>query len=79
MCLIIQYLKDGILPQAEKEAKELVLNKGQYVLVDNVLYHVAMDGTLRIVSPSEEGKTHLGSPWGKVSWSLKGCKDLWTT
>ena len=36
---IIWYLKDGILPQAEKEAKELILNKGQYVLVDEILYH----------------------------------------
>ena len=29
--------------------KELVINKVKYVLVDNVLYHVAMDDTLRIV------------------------------
>ena len=35
---IIRYLKDGILSQSEKKAKELVLNKGQYVLIDNVLY-----------------------------------------
>ena len=49
--VIIQYLKDGTLPQPEKEAKELVLNKGQYVLIDDVLYHIAVDGTLRIVPP----------------------------
>ena len=51
---IIQYLKDGILPQSEKETKALVLNKGQYVLIDNVLHHTAMDGTLRIVPPGED-------------------------
>ena len=29
----------------------MVLNKGQYVLIDDVLYHIAVDGTLRIVPP----------------------------
>ena len=53
---IVQYLRDGILPLLEKEAKELVLNNDQYVLVDNVVYHIAMDGTLRIVPPVKDRK-----------------------
>ena len=51
---IVQYLRDGTLPKSEKAAKELVLNGGQYVLIDDVLYHIAMDGTLRIVFPGED-------------------------
>lgn len=71
---IVQYLRDGILPKSEKEAKELVLNRGQYVLIDNVLYHIAMDGTLRIVPPCEDREgliqeahkvmQHLVAVWG---------------
>ena len=60
LCSIIQYLKDGILPQAEKD----LLNKGQYVLVDNVLYHVAIDGTLRIVPPSKDRERLLQEAHG---------------
>ena len=53
---IVQYLKDGILPPLEKEAKELALNKDRYVLVDNVVHHIAIDGTLRIVPPIKHRK-----------------------
>ena len=35
---IVQYLKDGILPPLEKEAKELALIKDWYMLVDNISY-----------------------------------------
>ena len=53
---IVQYLRDGILPPLEKEAKELVLNNDWYVLVDNIVYHIAMDGTLCIVPPVKDRK-----------------------
>ena len=33
---IISYLKEGTLPDDEKSARELTLNKKQYVLMDNI-------------------------------------------
>ena len=39
---IIQYLKDGILPPLEKEAKELALIKDWYMLVDNIIILLGM-------------------------------------
>ena len=48
---IIQYLSNGVLPDDDKRARELALTKSQYSIVDRVLYHVAKDGTLRIVPP----------------------------
>jgi len=29
----------------------LALNKKQYVLLDNVLYHLVIDGTVRVIPP----------------------------
>ena len=53
---IIRYLQDGILPDDDKEARELALTKSQYELVDGVLYHVENDKTLRIVPPTTHRK-----------------------
>ena len=50
---IISYLKKGTLPDDEKAARELILNRKQYVLMDNILYHLAPDNTLRIIPPKE--------------------------
>jgi len=36
---IIEYIKNGNLPEEEKVARELTLNKKQYVLMDDILYH----------------------------------------
>lgn len=52
---IIRYLREGILLDEEKAAKDLALNKKQYVLMDNVLYHLATDNsTLRIIPPVKD-------------------------
>ena len=46
---IISHLREGTLPDDEKSARELTMNKKQYVLMDNILYHVHMapDNALR--------------------------------
>ena len=73
--VIIQYLKDGTLPQPEKEAKELILNKGKYVLIDDVLYHIAVDGTLRIVPPVRDREGLIQEPHGgKLAGHLRDAK-----
>ena len=52
--VIITYLKDGELPEDTKVARELILSKSQYVLKDGVLFYVAKDKTLCIISPKTD-------------------------
>ena len=51
---IIRFLEEGTLPDDDKSARLLVLNKPQYTMVEEVLYHVAPDKTLRIVPPVQD-------------------------
>lgn len=46
---IISYLNERTLSEDEKSARELAMNKKQYVLMDNILYHLAPVNTLRII------------------------------
>ena len=48
--IIKQYLLDNKLPDQEEKARELTLNKAQYEVIDNVLYHMEPDKTLGIVT-----------------------------
>ena len=48
---VIHYLENGVLPSDEHRARELTLTKNQYELVDETLYHLEADKTLRIVLP----------------------------
>ena len=43
---VINYLTDGILPPTDKEARELVLARDQYSMIDGVLYRLAADNGL---------------------------------
>ena len=45
---IMSYLEDGILPTEDKLARELVLTKSSFEIIDGVLYHLEKDQTLRI-------------------------------
>ena len=36
-------LETGELPEEEKKAKEIILGKARYTLIDGILYHVGMD------------------------------------
>ena len=51
---VIAYLEDDVLPVDEKKARELVLVKTQYAMVDKVLYWVEPDKTLRVVVPESD-------------------------
>ena len=46
---MIKYLETGELPADSKRAREFALTKSQYALVDDVLYHVERDKSLRII------------------------------
>ena len=48
---VIAYLKDGILPEDSRRAHQLTVNKPGYALVEDVLYCVAPDGSLRVLIP----------------------------
>ena len=74
---IIEYLKNGNLPIEEKVARELTLNKKQYVLMDDILYHLVSDCTLRVVTPRED-RTHIieEDNDGKLSGHLRDAKDF---
>ena len=47
-------LEMGVLPEDHKRARELVLSRSQYTLVDGVLYRVENDKTLRIIPPRSD-------------------------
>ena len=51
---MILYLEDGELPEDPKQAKLLAAEKSQYAVIEGVLYHVARDGSLRVIPPSTE-------------------------
>ena len=53
--LVRQYLKDGSLPSDEKRACKILLQKDQFVLLEDVLYHIdsSPQHRLRIVIPYE--------------------------
>lgn len=53
---IMEYLTKGVLPESEKDARELVLSKSLYEVIDGVLYRVQPDKTLRIIPPTEDQK-----------------------
>ena len=44
--IIKQYLLDNKLPDQEEKARELVLNKAQFEVINDVLYHIEPDKTL---------------------------------
>ena len=44
----------GSLLAEEKLARELVLGRVQYKVLDGVLYCIAADNTLRVVPPQED-------------------------
>ena len=51
---IIEYLRNGSLPTDENAARELMLNKKQYVLLDDVPYNMVADGTVHVITPVKQ-------------------------
>ena len=51
---IITYLETGQLPQETKKARELALTSSQYLMQDNILYHVSKDKSLQIIPPTPD-------------------------
>ena len=53
----IDYLTLQVLPPEDSEARELILSRSLFEVVDNVLYRVQPDKTLRIIPPLKTGKS----------------------
>ena len=51
---IIDFLESEILPSTEKQAKAIALTHSQYTLIDDILYYVQQDGSLRPPTNSRE-------------------------
>ena len=54
LATVIKYIEDGVLPTDDKTARELILGKTRYAVIDNVLYHLSDDKSLCIVVPQAE-------------------------
>lgn len=52
-----RFLRDGSLPSDEKVARKLLLDHTHYTLIDDLLYRVMKDCTLRLVPPSEHRRS----------------------
>lgn len=48
---LIDYHMTGALPQDDRLARKIVLSGSRYTLLDQVLYHIEDDSTLRVVPP----------------------------
>ena len=69
------YLEDGILPENEAAAQELVLSRRQFEVMDGILYHVEKDKTLRVVPPkSSQRKLFDEAHSGKFGGHLRDTK-----
>ena len=54
LAVVMKYLQSGVLPPDNKKARELILGKTRYVIIEDVLYHLSADKSLQIVLPKEE-------------------------
>ena len=52
--MIMKYLQTGVLPAEDRKARELILGKSRYVVIDDTLYHVTANMSLQIVLPKED-------------------------
>ena len=54
LLVIKRYLLAKDLPSDEKVARELVLSGPQFEIIDNILYHVETDKTLRVIPTTDQ-------------------------
>jgi hypothetical protein len=49
--LVLDYLETGALPSEVRRARELVLSRQQYVVLEGVLHYAEKDKSLRVIPP----------------------------
>nr|GFC63442.1 hypothetical protein [Tanacetum cinerariifolium] len=73
MTKLVNYLKEGILPKDEKEARKLRLKARQYELMEEILYKRSfLTPWLRCVGPlqAEYPLTPITAPWPFYKWGI---------
>ena len=69
--------QNGILPEHESEARELVVSIDSFEVIDGILYHVENDKTLRVIPPeSLRRKLFDEAHGGQFSGHLRDAKML---
>ena len=53
---VIDYLESATLQTKDKLAKEVIMSKSLYVLIDTILYHIERDKTLGLIPPQNNRK-----------------------
>ena len=72
---IILMLEQGELPKDGDTVKRLVMEKSNYAVIDNTLFWVAPDGSLRLIPPTEEREKLFNSLHsGKFGGHLREAK-----
>ena len=75
LAAVVDYLEKGILPSDDKKARELVLSKSQYTIIEGVLYRIEGDKTLRMIPPtSQRDKLFHQAHDGKFGAHLRDAK-----
>ena len=73
--IIIDYISDGVLPENDKEARQLILSSSKFTILDNILYRIESDKTLRVVVPETERKVLFDEAHtGMFGGHLRGAK-----
>ena len=73
--IIIDYISDGVLPENDKEPRQLILSSSKFTILDNILYHIESDKTLRVVVPETERKVLFDEAHaGMFGRHLRGAK-----
>ena len=72
---IIAYLETGELPQDDRRARELILSRSQFELLEGSLYRINPDKTLRVITPTtDQQKLFLEAHQGVCSGHLREAK-----
>ena len=72
---ILLFLKEGTLPEDAHSKKQLVAEKSNYTLVDETLFRVAPDGSLRFIPPVDDRQKLFNSVHaGKFAGHLREAK-----
>jgi len=54
---VMKFVEDGIPPNNDQRAKELILTWNHYRVIDSILYHIKPDKTLQVVLPTVDRKS----------------------
>ena len=80
MKLITDYLENEDLPNDERKARELVLGRSLYQVVNGILYHVEPDKSLWLIPPESNRESLFHEVHSRILGAhLKKCKNSWRT